>query len=126
ASTHGRDQAARNHFSIDAERVESARGRVQAEDDAEPTPQHRARVRGDLMGHAVESAVGGLAARRQLRPNALPPLRGLRDPLRASHSSRGLPAETLTGRDGPVAPGDLAPSAPLADPLDPRLTKNTR
>src|SRR5207247_875991 len=54
-----------------------------------------------------------------------PPLRGLRHPLRASHRSRGLPAETLTGRDGPVAPGDIAASAHVGDPLDPRLTKKT-
>src|SRR5947208_6750302 len=73
------------------------------------------------MGHAVESAVGGVAACRQFRPDVLPPVRHLRDPLRISDSSRGLPAKALTGRYGPVAPGDIAARAHIGYPLDPRL-----
>src|SRR5947207_13923257 len=73
------------------------------------------------MGHAVESAVRGVAACRQFRPDVLPPVRHLRDPLRISDSSRDLPAEALTSRYGPVAPGDIAARAHIGYPLDPRL-----
>src|SRR2546425_5972465 len=72
------------------------------------------------MGHAVESAVGCVAACRQLRPEVLPPVRHLRDPLRISDSSRDLPADALTGRYGPFAPGDIAARAHIGYPLDPR------
>src|SRR5438034_8077058 len=78
------------------------------------------------MGHAVESAVGGVAAFRQFRPDVLPPVRYLRNPLCISDSSRGLPAEALTGRYGPVAPGYIAARAHIGYPLDPRLAPKPR
>src|SRR2546428_10517322 len=73
------------------------------------------------MGHAVESAVGCVAACRQLRPEVLPPVRHLRDPLRISDRSRGVPTEALTRGHSPVAPSDIAPRAHIGYPLDPRL-----
>ena len=73
------------------------------------------------MGHAVEAAVGGVSACHQMRPDVLPPMRHLRDALRISDRSRGVPTEALTRRHGPVAPGDIAARAHIGHPLDPRL-----
>src|SRR2546426_12322144 len=73
------------------------------------------------MGHAVEAAVGGVAACHHMRPDVLPPMRHLRDALRISDRSRGVPPEALTRRHGPVAPGDIAARAYIGHPLDPRL-----
>ena len=101
--------------------MEGAGCGVEPEHDADAAAEHGARIRGDLPGDVVESAIGGLATCHQLSPHLVPSLRHFRNTLSISHGPRHALSDSPGDLQRLVGPGHPAARGRIGDTLGARL-----